>query len=103
MSLQAAEFFAELCLPFTNGTVVGNTYYATPIQDAPLRLRIRFTPTLYADTYGGLQATVLHADNGVTASHPELYALAPGWPSPAAAATRALTLSGEGGCARCDE
>ncbi|MHB6911361.1 hypothetical protein [Streptomyces sp. DB-54] len=65
MSPQAAEFFAELCLPFTNGSVVGNTYYATPIKDAPLRLRIRFTPTLYADTYGGLQATVLHADNGV--------------------------------------
>lgn len=64
MSLQAAEFFAELCLPFHDGTVVGNTYYATPIPGKPLRLRIDFTRTIHANTYGGLRAAVLHPDRG---------------------------------------
>ncbi|MEV5486249.1 MULTISPECIES: hypothetical protein [Streptomyces] len=32
MSLQARQFFAELCLPFTDSTVVGNTYYAHPYR-----------------------------------------------------------------------
>ncbi|MCM2579709.1 hypothetical protein [Streptomyces meridianus] len=64
MSLQAADFFAELCLPFTDSTVVGNTYYATPAADARLRLRIGFTGTIYADTYGGLRVAVVHMDRG---------------------------------------
>lgn len=64
MSLQARQFFAELCLPFTDSTVVGNTYYATPVAGAALRLRISFTATLYADTYGGLRVAVVHADRG---------------------------------------
>ncbi|RSO42013.1 hypothetical protein DMH15_12365 [Streptomyces sp. WAC 06725] len=64
MSLQAREFFAALCLPFLDNTVVGNTYYATPVPGAPLRLRIDFTKTIHADTYGGLRLTVLHADRG---------------------------------------
>ncbi|GCD41830.1 hypothetical protein [Streptomyces paromomycinus] len=64
MSLQAPEFFAELCLPFTDSTVVGNTYYATPATGTPLRLRIGFTNALRADTYGGLRLTVLHAHRG---------------------------------------
>ncbi|MEU9246615.1 hypothetical protein [Streptomyces sp. NPDC048385] len=64
MSLQAPEFFAELCLPFTDSTVVGNTYYATPVAGAPLRLTIGFTGTIYADTYGGLRVAVVHADRG---------------------------------------
>ncbi|MGP8298192.1 hypothetical protein ACTPOK_09625 [Streptomyces inhibens] len=64
MSLQARQFFAELCLPFTDSTVVGNTYYATPIAGAALRLRISFTETIYADTYGGLRVAVVHADRG---------------------------------------
>ncbi|MFD3910030.1 hypothetical protein [Streptomyces sp. NPDC058603] len=64
MSLQAPEFFAELCLPFHDSTVVGNTYYATPVPGAPLRLRITFARTIYADTYGGLRLAVVHADQG---------------------------------------
>ncbi len=64
MSLQAPEFFAELCLPFPDSTVVGNTYYATPVAGAPLRLRISFTGTIHADTYGGLRLAVVHPDRG---------------------------------------
>ncbi|MDJ0464658.1 hypothetical protein [Streptomyces sp. H27-C3] len=64
MSLQAPEFFAELCLPFTDHAVVGNTYYATPAPGAPLRLRIGFTGTIHADTYGGLRLAIIHADRG---------------------------------------
>ncbi|MER5202229.1 hypothetical protein [Streptomyces sp. NPDC002825] len=64
MSLQAPEFFAELSLPFLDSTVVGNTYYATPVAGAPLRLRIDFSRTIHADTYGGLHLAVVHADRG---------------------------------------
>lgn len=64
MSLQAAEFFAELCLPFHDHTVVGNTYFAVPVPGAPLRLRIDFSRTIHADTYGGLRAAVVHPDRG---------------------------------------
>ncbi|MFI8308728.1 hypothetical protein ACIF80_36060 [Streptomyces sp. NPDC085927] len=64
MSFQAAEFFAELCLPFTESTVVGNTYYAIPAPGGPLRLSLSFTRTIHADTYGGLRAAVIHADRG---------------------------------------
>ncbi|WP_435608554.1 hypothetical protein [Streptomyces sp. C10-9-1] len=64
MSLQAPEFFAELCLPFPDSTVVGNTYYATPVTGTPLRLRISFAGSIYADTFGGLRLAVVHADRG---------------------------------------
>ncbi|WP_329473112.1 hypothetical protein OIE75_32800 [Streptomyces sp. NBC_01723] len=64
MSLQAPEFFTELCLPFHDHTVVGNTYYAAPVPGTPLRLRIDFTRTIHADTYGGLRVTVVHPDRG---------------------------------------
>ncbi|MFI0776212.1 hypothetical protein [Streptomyces sp. NPDC021212] len=64
MSLQAPEFFAELRLPFHDNTVVGNTYYATPVPGAPLRLRIDFSRTIYADTYGGLRVAVVHPERG---------------------------------------
>ncbi|ULR48445.1 hypothetical protein [Streptomyces deccanensis] len=64
MSLQASEFFAELCLPFRVHTVVGNTYFATPIPGMPLRLRVDFSGTIHADTYGGLRLAVLHPDRG---------------------------------------
>ncbi|MFJ1673087.1 hypothetical protein ACIOK4_43385 [Streptomyces bottropensis] len=64
MSLQAAEFFAELCLPFHDHTVVGNTYFAVPIPDAPLRMRIDFTRTIHADTYKGLRVAVVHPERG---------------------------------------
>ncbi|GHG02649.1 hypothetical protein GCM10018777_11930 [Streptomyces albogriseolus] len=64
MSLQAPEFFAELCLPFHDSTVVGNTYFAAPAPGAPLRLRIDFTRTIHADTYGGLRAAIVHPERG---------------------------------------
>lgn len=65
MSLQATEFFDELCLPFHDSNVVGNTYYATPTPGTELRLRIDFSDTIHADTYGGLRLTVVHQDRGV--------------------------------------
>ncbi|MFB7929632.1 hypothetical protein ACFC4C_11030 [Streptomyces sp. NPDC056039] len=64
MSLQAPEFFAELCLPFHDSTVVGNTYFAAPVPGTPLRLRIDFTGTIHADTYGGLRLAVVHPARG---------------------------------------
>ncbi|MFI7351951.1 hypothetical protein ACIBSR_37565 [Streptomyces sp. NPDC049936] len=64
MSLQAPEFFAELCLPFADHAVVGNTYYAAPTPGSPLRLRIDFKGALYAGTYSGLRLAVLHPDGG---------------------------------------
>ncbi|WP_055495501.1 hypothetical protein [Streptomyces sp. TP-A0356] len=64
MSLHAAEFFAELCLPFHDHAVVGATYFAAPVPGTPLRLRIEFTATIHADTYGGLRMAVIHPDRG---------------------------------------
>ncbi|MCC9706023.1 hypothetical protein E4N62_12605 [Streptomyces sp. MNU76] len=64
MSLQAPEFFAELCLPFHDHAVVGNAYFAAPVPGAPLRLRIDFTETIHADTYDGLRVAVVHPDHG---------------------------------------
>ncbi|MFE0187974.1 hypothetical protein [Streptomyces sp. NPDC058989] len=64
MALYAREFFAELGLPFTDSTVVGNTYYANPSPDSPLRLRIDFSPTIVADTYRGLRVAIAHPDRG---------------------------------------
>ncbi|MER5793243.1 hypothetical protein [Streptomyces sp. NPDC001980] len=64
MSLQAPEFFAELCLPFHDHTVVGNTYFAAPVPGLPLRLRIDFTATIHADTYGGLRLALVHPHRG---------------------------------------
>ncbi|MFJ9667688.1 hypothetical protein ACIRPP_24255 [Streptomyces sp. NPDC101219] len=63
MSLHAAEFFAELCLPF-DYAVVGATYFAAPVPGAPLRLRIDFTAIIHADTYDGLRVAVIHPDRG---------------------------------------
>jgi hypothetical protein len=64
LPLQAVEFFAELCLPFHEHTIVGNTYFAVPVPGAPLRLRIDFTRTIHADTYGGLRVAVVHPERG---------------------------------------
>ncbi|MGW7170002.1 hypothetical protein ACWGH3_32940 [Streptomyces sp. NPDC054884] len=64
MSLQASEFFAELCLPFHDHAVVGSTYFAAPVPGALLRLRIDFTGTIHAGTYGGLRVVVVHPDRG---------------------------------------
>ncbi|MFJ2739634.1 hypothetical protein ACIO3O_08195 [Streptomyces sp. NPDC087440] len=63
-SLQAPEFFAELCFPFPDSTVVGNTYYAVPVPGSPLRLRIDFSRTIYENTYGGLRLAVVHPERG---------------------------------------
>ena len=62
--MHAREFFAELGLPFTDGTVVGTTYYATPIPGTPLRLRIDFSRTIRAHVYDGLRIATLHQDRG---------------------------------------
>ncbi|MFD8351546.1 hypothetical protein ACFV1X_21720 [Streptomyces coelicoflavus] len=64
MSLHADEFFAELRLPFHDHAIVGNTYLAAPTPGAHLRLRIDFTRTIYADTYGGIRLAVVHPDRG---------------------------------------
>jgi hypothetical protein len=64
LPLQAPEFFTELCLPFHDHAVVGNTYFASPVPGAPLRLRIDFTETIHADTYGGLRVAIVHPDRG---------------------------------------
>jgi hypothetical protein len=64
MALHAREFFADLALPFTESSVVGNTYYATPDQGGLLRLRIDFAQTIRADVYNGLRLAVIHPDRG---------------------------------------
>ncbi|QNT91879.1 hypothetical protein HEP81_01550 [Streptomyces griseofuscus] len=43
---------------------MGNTYLAAPTPGTHLRLRIDFTRTIYADTYGGLRLAVVHPDRG---------------------------------------
>ncbi|MFB8353023.1 hypothetical protein [Streptomyces niveus] len=88
MYLHVAEFFAELCLPFHDSTFVGNTYYAIPIPDTPLRLRIDFSGTIYADTYGGLRLAVVHPDRGVL----DAVASASRITAPSTAATRRPTF-----------
>ncbi len=35
-----------------------------PVAGAPLRLRIDFSRTIHADTYGGLRLAVVHPDRG---------------------------------------
>ncbi|GAA3389021.1 hypothetical protein [Streptomyces roseoviridis] len=64
MPLRAKEFFDELALPFASGTVVGDTYYATPVRDSPLRLRIEFAQTVMDRQYDGLRLTVTHVERG---------------------------------------
>ncbi|MEU9398014.1 hypothetical protein AB0D86_49625 [Streptomyces sp. NPDC048324] len=65
MSLHAQQFFTEhLTLPFTESTVVGNTYYATPLPNSPLRLRIDFSRTIRENEYDGLRLAVVHPEKG---------------------------------------
>ncbi|MFJ7241754.1 DUF317 domain-containing protein [Streptomyces olivaceus] len=64
LSLHAPEFFTELRLPFHGQAAVGNTYLAAPAPGARPRLRIGFTRTTYADTYGGIRLAVVHPDRG---------------------------------------
>ncbi|MFF0201889.1 hypothetical protein [Streptomyces sp. NPDC005017] len=65
MSLHAQQFFTEhLTLPFTESTVVGDTYYATPLPNSPLRLRIDFSRTIRENEYDGLRLAVCHSEKG---------------------------------------
>lgn len=65
MSLHAQQFFTQhLTLPFTESTVVGNTYYATPLPNSPLRLRIDFSRTIRENEYDGLRLSVVHPEKG---------------------------------------
>jgi hypothetical protein len=66
MAMHAQTFFRDhLRLPFRDAVIVGNSYYATPQPDSPLRLRITFArDAVRADEYEGLRLTVLHADRG---------------------------------------
>ncbi|MEU6230332.1 hypothetical protein [Streptomyces sp. NPDC047042] len=65
MSLHAQQFFTEhLTLPFTESTVVGNTYYATPLPNSVLRLRIDFSRTIRENEYDGLRLAVVHPEKG---------------------------------------
>ncbi|MGW8327553.1 hypothetical protein ACWGLE_06610 [Streptomyces sp. NPDC055897] len=50
--------------PVQDVAVVGYTYFAAPAPGAPLWLRIDFTRTIHADTYGGLRIAVVHPDRG---------------------------------------
>ncbi|MFF3372057.1 hypothetical protein ACFYXF_03765 [Streptomyces sp. NPDC002680] len=63
MALHAEKFFTEE-LALTDGTVIGDIYYATPKPDTPLRLRIGFSRTIRADEYDGLRLQILHAEQG---------------------------------------
>ncbi|MGW1194482.1 hypothetical protein ACWD4B_01285 [Streptomyces sp. NPDC002536] len=66
MSLNAQQFFIEhLALPFDDGSVVGNTYYATPTPGSALRLRIAFAPTIFHGQYDGLRLQAIHPEQGV--------------------------------------
>ncbi|GGQ97198.1 hypothetical protein GCM10010267_69160 [Streptomyces griseorubens] len=65
MAMHAQAFFLDhLRLPFTDAAVVGNTYYATPQPDSPLKLRISFARTITLGEYEGLRLAVLHEDRG---------------------------------------
>ncbi|WP_217570594.1 hypothetical protein [Streptomyces sp. GbtcB7] len=63
MPLHAEQFFTRQ-LTLTGGTVIGDTYYATPQPGSPLRLRIGFSRTIGADEYDGLRLQILHAEQG---------------------------------------
>ncbi|MDF3292447.1 hypothetical protein [Streptomyces silvisoli] len=66
MSLHVQQFFDDvLALPFDDHAVIGNSYYAAPQSDSPLRLRIDFAPTIRHGEYDGLRLRVIHPDQGV--------------------------------------
>ncbi|MET9958179.1 hypothetical protein ABZ128_03675 [Streptomyces sp. NPDC006326] len=65
MALFTEQLFADhLTLPYPEAAVVGDAYYAAPVPDLPLRLRIDFAPTIYAGRYDGLRLQVVHLDKG---------------------------------------
>ncbi|MCC9706022.1 hypothetical protein E4N62_12600 [Streptomyces sp. MNU76] len=63
MPLHAEQFFTRQ-LALTDGTVVADTYYATPQPGSPLRLRIGFSRTIRLDEYDGLRLQILHTGQG---------------------------------------
>ncbi|MCY0931521.1 hypothetical protein OTB20_36130 [Streptomyces sp. H27-H1] len=65
MSLHPRWFFdQELALSLPGGTVIGESYYATPGPRSPLRLRVDFHPTIREREYRGLRVRILHEDKG---------------------------------------
>lgn len=62
--MYAREFFDQMGLPFADCAVVGTTYYATPVPDGPLRLRIDFCRTIRANEYDGLRVATIHPEQG---------------------------------------
>lgn len=65
MALFTEQLFADhLTLPYPEAAVVGDAYYAAPVPDLPLRLRIDFAPTIYAGRYDGLRLQLVHLEQG---------------------------------------
>ncbi|MEW1633555.1 hypothetical protein AB0469_05740 [Streptomyces sp. NPDC093801] len=65
MPLFTEQLFADhLTLPYPEAAVVGDAYYAAPVPDLPLRLRIDFAPTIHADRYDGLRLQIVHMEQG---------------------------------------
>lgn len=65
MPLFTEQLFADhLTLPYPEAAVVGDTYYAAPVPDLPLRLRIDFAPTIRAGRYEGLRLQIVHLEQG---------------------------------------
>ncbi|MEU2231230.1 hypothetical protein [Streptomyces vietnamensis] len=66
MPLFAEQFFDDhLTLPYPQAAVVGDTYYARPAPDLPLRLRVSFTDTHMRQRYDGLRLEVVHLERGL--------------------------------------
>ncbi|MFE5518413.1 hypothetical protein ACFQ9Q_11915 [Streptomyces virginiae] len=65
MALFTEQLFADhLTLPYPEAAVVGDAYYAAPVADLPLRLRIDFAPTIRSGRYDGLRLQVVHLEHG---------------------------------------
>ncbi|MFD4123886.1 hypothetical protein ACFXKK_02820 [Streptomyces globisporus] len=66
MPLHAQQFFDDVLeLPFHQYAIVGDSLYATPQPNSPLRLGIDFAPTIRHGEYDGLRLRVVHLERGV--------------------------------------
>ncbi|MFE1836450.1 hypothetical protein [Streptomyces sviceus] len=66
MALHAQQFFDDVLeLPLHQYAIVGDTLYASPQPNSPLRLRIDFAPTIRHGEYDGLRLRVVHPEQGV--------------------------------------
>ncbi|MFF2508740.1 hypothetical protein ACFVTY_36045 [Streptomyces sp. NPDC058067] len=66
MALHAQQFFDDaLELPLDQYAIIGDTLYAAPQPNSPLRLRIDFAPTMRHGEYDGLRLRVIHPEQGV--------------------------------------